>query len=1240
MTTYTEERKQVIKLLLSLGLSPLPVAPHQDPFKYPKKDSKGNIQYQKDGITPIPLFTGKNPSYLEVNGIPRLVNHTKYQKVQPTESELQLWFCNALTGVGTLGNDSVCWIDIDSNKFATQKDCDSAYQQLLDNAPILNAAWLEKTQSNGYRIGIQLNSPKDFTNFKLSANGDHVGEALGAGRFTVLAPSIGASGQSYQNINRPRVLPNIQSLESIGIFSTISKPVVIPPSRPISPEKPEKFDVPSSSEYISLLDCITKDHREILAGRYTGEDRSKQFNSAIKDLFGWANWLDKNNLNYSQNPDEIIRQGGSNLGFDVRRTEYILKEISGKKETLIPAAEYKGGEKACISIINRILGYETKEERQKIFDDLNWKNWLNNRVFKAVKKVHQENFEFPDDMPKHNAIIAVKSGLGTGKTEAMLKIIAETLLGSLIIGYRNNLLFQTISRGNEKFIIISHINQDGIVTDKQEISMSCCINSLYKLDGMFKGRTIFFDETISVLLHTLQGGTFRSGEQKKAMNLIEIAIKEADRVFLLDGNLTSDAVEFLHSFAPEKTLYTIENTQKIKPHNIIFVDGGEVDENGEFRLKPTKKSHLIQHLSEKKTTPFIATDSKTFAHNLQEHLIKNGKCGIVISADTVQESYAREFLDNPNLYIKKHKPQFIIITPSCESGVSITYNGELQLINNIEVSIKHFSAKYSFFCGVLGTSSQHQMMFRLRDDSIPHYVFCPETSMIRDNVIPMGYTGQAIKDALLERVNLSSLMAIQNSSFSEAKRIIISALEEMEKDKWFDFSCKHWALANYERQNLRKCLVHSLSEAGHNIMLDQWGINSEIEDEMKEIKADQLEKEAELQYLAIPFESMEECKKFEGQDVNLETRRKILKTKLLLETLPGIDKEECYSVELFKRKLETRDYISKHQNYARLVNFAYTQNKHEEAWYFGASAGKYKYLGSLLRYQETRLAVLHKLNILEFIKPGKEFTKDSSELVALFEEVNNSNDFLTQLNIKKRKTSESGKEVLELFRLLLGFIGIELGKPVRKLDASGTRLNHYQINWDAFNDPIRQAIIKITTAKDMDWLESHQIIQWELPEDMAAKELSEKYKVAADSEDFSIYVDARHNVESSKFNNSFTITEEQAAHNNKINRILDKAWELLDQKSKRILLDFQPAGNDFMSVIDNRIKSENMYSDEYMNYQVENNSLKLWKLRLQTAIRIGKNFVKKLTEAFFNSVAIPEEDSQYIEIFNLYESYC
>ncbi|MFM6152732.1 MAG: hypothetical protein ACKPE3_06970, partial [Sphaerospermopsis kisseleviana] len=236
--------------------------------------------------------------------------------------------------------------------------------------------------------------------------------------------------------------------------------------------------------------------------------------------------------------------------FHDKRINAILQGVI--VENCQPAAKFAGGDEACIKKVNKLLGYESKEDRQNI-NDINWKNWIKNRIFQATESVDQAQFEFPENTPRHNAIVAVRSGMGTGKTEAMLKIIAETQRGCLIIGYRNNLLYQTISRGNEKQITISHINQDGIVEDKEEISLSCCVNSLYKLDGMFKGKTIFFDETISVLLHILEGGTFRSGEQKRAMNLIEMAVKLADRVFLLDGNLNSEAVNFIHSFAPEKT---------------------------------------------------------------------------------------------------------------------------------------------------------------------------------------------------------------------------------------------------------------------------------------------------------------------------------------------------------------------------------------------------------------------------------------------------------------------------------------------------------------------------------------------------------------------------------------------------------------------------------------------------------------------------------------------------------------
>ncbi|MBD2667379.1 plasmid replication protein, CyRepA1 family [Richelia sinica] len=877
------------------------------------------------------------------------------------------------------------------------------------------------------------------------------------------------------------------------------------------------------------------------------------------------------------------------------------------------------------------LNYEKTKQEQ--INDINFKNWLKSRYFKAIRKVHQEQFQFPEDTPKHNAIIAVKSGLGTGKTAAMLgeiqKILALKGLGSDVIGYRNNLLFQTGKRGTKKFIKISHINEDGVVTDSQEISLMCCINSAHKLSGMFKGRDIYFDEIESVIKHLIDGGTFSNSEQKRAMNIFEEAVREANRVFLLDGNLTTATVNFIHSFAPDKELFTIENTKKIAPHNIFFVDGGEVDENGEFKLKPRSKSHLITHLSSSDTIPFIATDSKKFAHELQEYLIRAGKVGIVISADTVHEKYAKEFLEDPNLYIRNIKPQFVIITPSCESGVSITE--------------KYFTAKYTFFCGVLGTSSQHQMMFRLRDNTINHYVYCPESSLIRDNSIPMGYTQKAIQNALLDRITLSSLMCIENASFTEAKDIIINALEQMKNDKWFDYSCKLWGLANFERQNLRRCLADSLIKAGHNVAFDKWGINSGIDSLMGEIKEELLDKEAELQYLAVPYESMEECKEYENKEkkegISPETRRRILKTKLLLETLPGIDKEECYGLELFQRKLKIRGYIGNNQNFARLVNFEVNQKKFEEDWYFKTTSEK-SFIGELIHtYKYTKIAALHELKILELIQEDKEFTKDSPELLQLFDKVNNSKDLLTKLNINKRKVTESRKEVMELFKQLLGMIGLELGKAVKKLDVNNKRTNHYKIDWDKFNDPIRQAIVNITTIKDNEWLETHQIIPWvnENSTDIEIVRLKEQFRSAIASQDYSIYSHAVNELNSAKYPDSPNgRTIEQVEKNTRIDHIINTAWQQLQPSEQQAIRDLKPAYSNFMDEIDNQVVMSNPSFSSLYNYHKEQNTLKLWELRLKAALEIGKNFFIALNIKFFSDYPLKdcEED---VRVFEAYE---
>ncbi|MBD2346836.1 hypothetical protein [Anabaena subtropica] len=130
---YVDERYKTIQFLTELNFPALPVAPKQDPYKYPKRDQNGKFEYEADGKTPKPLYTGKNPSYLDKHGIPHLIQHQKYQKTLPTQQEIYIWFAHPDNGVGTLGGwNKTVWLDFDVKHFKSPQDCKDTVLKWLE----------------------------------------------------------------------------------------------------------------------------------------------------------------------------------------------------------------------------------------------------------------------------------------------------------------------------------------------------------------------------------------------------------------------------------------------------------------------------------------------------------------------------------------------------------------------------------------------------------------------------------------------------------------------------------------------------------------------------------------------------------------------------------------------------------------------------------------------------------------------------------------------------------------------------------------------------------------------------------------------------------------------------------------------------------------------------------------------------------------------------------------------------
>ncbi|HYW19107.1 MAG TPA: plasmid replication protein, CyRepA1 family [Nodularia sp. (in: cyanobacteria)] len=843
---------------------------------------------------------------------------------------------------------------------------------------------------------------------------------------------------------------------------------------------------------------------------------------------------------------------------------------------------------------------EDKQDKQKYIDDINYKRWLNSRLFKPIKKLDQAEFSFPD-IPTSNAIIAIQSGLSTGKTEATLREIARTAKnkGIRLIGYRNSLLFQTIERGKNDFgLKITHINREGVALEDEAIHMSCCVNSLHKLAGLFEGHDIYIDEAVSVLLHLIDGGTFDLAAQSKAMKMFEEAVSKANRVFLLDGNLTDDVVNFIASLAPDKKLVKIQNIRKIPPHKIYFCDGVTVTGEGEERtveLKPNAKSHLVAKLIEPEVVPFIVTDSRRLAHELEKLMIDNGKTGgIVISQNTVGEPWAKKFIEDPDLYIKTHRPAFVAVTPTCESGLSIKI-------------ADYFTHKFSFFCGVLGTSSQHQIMFRLRDNTIPHYVYCPRRTQLRDNTIPRQYTAQGMIDSLYEREAQSALMGIDPANnLNVAIEIITKALiERFKNDKWVNLAAKFWALAEYEKDNLRKCLIHSLKEAGHDVSEIQMEISSDINDQMKEIKAELIEAEAEALYKAIPYGDVEEAKKEAKTDHDYAKSIKIKKTLMVLDRLPGIEQKEGYCIDFWRNHVKDRNSITRHQNFAILQDIAYSQKRHEANWYFAATAEDIFLLG-MRGVFHPKLIKFAELNVLDLVNLDKEYCKESPEVISLIETFRNNKVLRTVTGITPPRETSTGKEKIEFFKSILAQIGIKFAKAKKKLHKeSGKRLNFWKIDSEHFNDPLRLAIIDITKAKNSEWLDSDKAkIDWNYgySVDDLANELAERYRTATQ---YSDYLAAKSEWEAKK-DNSDMLTESVVQENTRIDRIIQLAWDKLTPQDQRRIVNLQPVNANYLDVLDSRVMSNN-YSPEHYNALPAGTR---WKLRLTEVFSMGETTAK------------------------------
>ncbi|MDJ0599040.1 MAG: hypothetical protein QNJ37_09410 [Crocosphaera sp.] len=696
-------------------------------------------------------------------------------------------------------------------------------------------------------------------------------------------------------------------------------------------------------------------------------------------------------------------------GLDIDEIDVETLEIS-----LIPINEFK------------------EKSEQLIYQKKAFEAWKTCKVFTPTKTVEQEYLDLP--VPEKNSVLCGKSGLGTGKTTKTIEWFRENLeeYGAVSLGYRNSLLYQfcektsKVKKETNKNIEFTHIHEQesNLYIRNPQGKVAACINSHYRFRANdFEEKVLLLDELISVLKHLLFSRTVTIRE--KAIELVKEAIKKADRIICFDGNLSDIYCDFIEACDPTKKIEKVENTYKGNKPNLVLLEGTIK------KTKLRKRDHapwLYDLITITNMTGAIASDNQTLLESLHRILDKLGYKVLRIDSKTINQSEVKEFLKDPDKYLRENKIDRLLFSPSCESGLDIK-------ISN------YFTHFFGLFYGALDADSITQIIGRIRDSQVTRYLWVNPFTKVDDKNSTKSPFLEKLQYHFNQRLTRDLHLAMVGEDNKE--ELISELLTKVKEDlstPESKLAQRLEAMINYEKANLRQCVYWLLEQQGYDIC-NQY--TPEYQDPFKttnqEVSKEKIKTRFQNstdifgssdKYLDKPWMML-------SQDAHWEDRCALMKAKLI-KLLPNINNSTYWSPELIYlvkykypnliTQLENRIYLEKfdQENSPALVKI----KKFYHNLLNKARIGKLCPWKIKPRY--LFLKALFDLRLLYFIEIAGEFTADSEPVTKLMERAN-------QKKIWQGLGKKPSKDSIKFVRWLLNQIGYDLSDR-RLSDENRTRV--------------------------------------------------------------------------------------------------------------------------------------------------------------------------------------------------------
>ncbi|MGK7897648.1 MAG: plasmid replication protein, CyRepA1 family, partial [Xenococcus sp. (in: cyanobacteria)] len=686
----------------------------------------------------------------------------------------------------------------------------------------------------------------------------------------------------------------------------------------------------------------------------------------------------------------------------------------------------------------------SSEEAQRIFEPLSSKEfqeWKKERKFTSDIKFNEEYITNANlSIPEKDTITFIKSALGTGKTTLLKKWLEVwEKLGAFSLGCRNTLLHNFCESAG-----FYHIHEDnfGLMRHDPTGQFALCVDSLLKFKSEdFDNKILILDEVCSIIPHLLTSSTIPKHLRNYIIDLFKQAIRRANRVICLDGNLANWAVEFLTEIAPDKKVVRIEN--EFKPTKPLFLYRGSLTNKG--KINNRDRSGIIDKLLSSKR-PAIVADSQSFCEQIDYLLSDSSYATLRIDSTTVGEPYVREFLANPDKYLSEHDISGLILSPSAESGLDIA-------IQN------YFSDCFVFAYGTLSVNSIRQLSQRIRDD-VPTHLWVNESPKVSKK-LSKGYSDmieEIIKYSEEKTYNLANkqeLIERLSKSFDRnQERIETLTAERLQR-------CEQ-----IEKSNYLNCVVHAFTNDGY--VLNEQILEScyEIKQELKRIRTEIHEHRAQNIFHAT---DLTEAQIKNIKNPNEKERFALIKANLKKQ-LPGIEETPIWHPEFIY------DVKFKYPNYLRQI---------DNAFLFDNPLIADALHDKNLRYLTTNLLRDHDVSLWEFnhryaliqglrevgletiinAPAGTEFTYQSKEIKDIHSKLRRRPKLREKLGIEN-----VGKYAMKEVNRLLRMIGCEFVSHWKR--EGDRKFRVYTFRRNLFNLPYRDICLELTKHKWLQWIQN------------------------------------------------------------------------------------------------------------------------------------------------------------------------